>query len=55
MGASPSYDPNRMAFIMKPELRQRFYVWMAKGGYGVKRQADAMNDLIEKALASEGF
>jgi hypothetical protein len=43
-----------MQFKMDPELRKQFQAWMVKKGYGIRNQSDAMNDLIRKALATEG-
>lgn len=43
-------NPDRVAFNLRPEVRDKLRIYMAKKGYNLREQSNAINDLLEFAL-----
>lgn len=43
-------SPERIAFSLRPDLKDRLRIYMVKGGYNLREQSKAINDLIEAGL-----
>ena len=50
-----SYNPDRMAFNIPPEVRIRLQTYTVQKGYGHRGQSDAVTHLLVMALEAEGF
>ena len=49
------YNPNQISFTIEPELRERLQTYVVKRHMGMRGQSKALNELIDKALKTEGL